>query len=332
MEISATTSQAVAQFQSNFANITDSISSVIVGNRDIIEGVLIAFFAQGHVLLEGLPGLGKTLLVETLKQVLDLEHNRIQCTPDLMPADILGTNVLLQSNSGPPVVNFAQGPIFANLVLADEINRATPRTQSALLQAMQEREVTAGGTTHPLPHPFMVIATQNPIEMEGTYPLPEAQLDRFFFKLIVSYPNLQELIEIALRTTTTQSIAIDHRLSKKIIGEMIDFVRKVYIADYLLKYVAQLVLATHPQSKQATPLVRKYVQYGASPRGMQAIILGAKVRALLANRVHVAREDILETLVPALQHRILINFSGEAEGVRPHAIIQQLTEKITSTD
>jgi MoxR-like ATPase len=320
--------QAIVQFQENFQQAREAISQVIVGYSDLKDDLLIAFLAGGHALLEGLPGLGKTLLVQTLTQVLGLSHNRIQFTPDLMPADILGTNVLLQDERGKAVVTFEKGPVFANLVLADEINRATPRTQSALLQAMQEHQVTIGGTTYSLPEPFMVIATQNPIEMEGTYPLPEAQLDRFFFKLVVPYPDLAALIEIASRTTRGKPPVPEKRIPSGVVAEMKSLISEVYMVDYLMEYTARLILATQPTSQYAIAPVKKYVQYGASPRGMQALVLGAKVRALLAGRGHVGKEDIVAVLVPALRHRILVNFEGEAEGISSGVVLQKLQEEI----
>lgn len=330
MEIVNKVAQMVSQFRENFAFLKKSIAQVLVGHDDIIEGTIIAVLAGGHVLLEGLPGLGKTLLVQTLAQVLDISHSRIQFTPDLMPADILGTNVLVKTESGHPEIHFEKGPIFANVVLADEINRATPRTQSALLEAMQERNVTIGGITYPLPMPFVVVATQNPIEMEGTYPLPEAQLDRFFFKLEVPFPNLEELVEIARRTTEKDRPVVIQKLSRDNLQQMKELVPQVTIPNHLLEYAARLILTTHPNAEYTIPTVQKYVQYGASPRGMQSLILGAKVKAMLESREYVSRNDIESVMFPALRHRIIVNFEGESEGITANFIIDQLKKSVVS--
>ena len=316
--------QAIARFCEQFGQAAKAISQVLVGHDTIVENVLVALLAGGHVLLEGVPGLGKTLLAHTIHQVMGLSQRRIQFTPDLMPADILGTNVLMQGEGEKTAIVFEEGPVFANVVLADEINRATPRTQSALLQAMQEREVTVGGVNHPLPAPFMVIATQNPIEMEGTYPLPEAQLDRFFFKLVVPYPDLRELIEIARRTTTGGSPTPSASLTPADLAVMKALVPQVCIAEPILEYTARLVLATQPGSPAAPEITKRYVQYGASPRGMQALILGAKVKALLAGRPQVAKEDVQAVAIPALRHRLLLHFEAEADSVNAVKILEKL--------
>ncbi len=320
--------QQAAQFRADFARITQAISRIFIGQPNIVQDLLTAFFAGGHVLLEGVPGLGKTLLAQIFSKGLSLRYSRIQFTPDLMPADILGTNILLKGDDATPVIRYEKGPIFANLVLADEINRATPRTQSALLQAMQETRVTVAGKTYMLPQPFMVIATQNPIEMEGTYPLPEAQLDRFFYKLVVAFPAQQDLVAIANSTTGATIPDIECQIDLTTIAQSKLVVSQICIADYLTEYAARLVLATQPFSDNALPLVKKYVQYGVSPRGLQALIMGAKVRALAAGRVHVAESDIIRGMVPALQHRIILNFEGEADGITTRQIIENLQKNV----
>ncbi len=314
--------EAVEDFQKNFTTISDSIAQTVVGHKKIIQGILIAFLGGGHVLLEGLPGLGKTLLMKTLAEVVSLEHRRIQFTPDLMPADIIGTKVIQENSEGRGQVKFEAGPIFSHIVLADEINRATPKTQSALLQAMQESKVTVANTTYNLPDPFIVVATQNPIEMEGTYPLPEAQLDRFFFKLRVSVPTLDELIEIADRTTQGEKTQKYKKISSLEIQKMKQYVQQVKVHPDLTKYAAQLVLSTH-NAPSGCPLARRYVSYGASPRGLQSIILGAKAHALCCGRVHVSEDDITQVIIPALEHRIILNFEGEASEITPIDIIEE---------
>ncbi len=311
-------------FQKKFQEMQTAIAQILIGQEQVLTQTLIAFLANGHVLLEGLPGLGKTLLSQSLGHVLGISYKRIQFTPDLMPADILGTNVLWKDAQGIPGFRYEEGPIFCDLLLADEINRATPKTQSALLQAMQEKKVTISGRTHNLSENFMVIATQNPIEMEGTYPLPEAQLDRFFFKIQVSLPGLQELIQIAHKTTQESIHLPEQKFQKEEIGEMKSLVRQVCIHDILMESCARLILGTHSQNPDCIPLVKKYVQYGASPRGLQSVILGAKVYALLQGRSYVAREDIIFVLTPALRHRILLNFQGEADGVSSLDILKNL--------
>jgi len=314
-------------FAQSAYQIEEEVAKVMVGQKGVIRQVLISILAGGHVLLEGVPGLGKTMLIRTLAQVLDLKYSRIQFTPDLMPADIVGTQIL-SDEDGRREFRFHAGPIFAHLVLADEINRATPKTQSALLEAMQEGSVTVADVTHTLEEPFFVMATQNPLEMEGTYPLPEAQLDRFLFKINVSYPSQTELQEILTRTTADQPATVHTVLDGSEIIAMRSVARQVLIASHLVEYVARLVEATHPQNPDATPLARTYIRYGSSPRGGQALILGAKVNALLEGRFNVAFEDIHAVALPSLRHRLLLNFEGLAGGIEPDQVILQLVEKV----
>ncbi|HLA23951.1 MAG TPA: AAA family ATPase, partial [bacterium] len=295
---------------------------VIVGQEGLIDQVLIAFLAGGHVLLEGVPGLGKTLLVKTLAQTLDLVFARIQFTPDLMPADIIGTNVVMQDPDGRRYFEFQRGPVFTQVLLADEINRATPKTQSALLEAMQEHAVTAAGTSYHLDEPFFVLATQNPIEMEGTYPLPEAQIDRFLFKLKVEFPSARDLVEIIDRTTAVEQPVAAVVAGGDQIREMIGLAREVEAASHVKTYAVRLVQATHPTERQAAPLAKRYVRYGASPRGVQALILAGKVRALMAGRANVSLADLKALALPALRHRVILNFEGEAEGIDADAVLQ----------
>lgn len=322
---------SVVDFRGHARRIEDEIGKVIVGQEEILRDVLIAVVAGGHVLLEGVPGLGKTMLVRTLSEALDLNFSRIQFTPDLMPADITGTNILVEDQDGRRRFAFQQGPVFANLILADEINRATPKTQSALLEAMQEKTVTVASVVHPLAEPFFVLATQNPLEMEGTYPLPEAQLDRFFFKLIVRYPSAEEMTEILRRTTTGAS----HHAGKTADGPTIEsmgrLARQVPIASHVSNYVVRLVLATHPDNAEAVPIVKRYVRYGASPRGAQAIVLAAKIRALIEGRLNVAFEDVRTVAVPALRHRIILNFEAEAGGVLPDSVLNGILGDVAET-
>jgi MoxR-like ATPase len=282
----------------------------------------------GHALLEGVPGLGKTLLIRTLHEVLELEFSRIQFTPDLMPADIIGTNVVAEDEEGRKFFEFQHGPVFANLILADEINRATPKTQSALLEAMQEKSVTVAGKHRALSLPFFVMATQNPLEMEGTYPLPEAQLDRFFFKLKVNYPNLEELDLVMERTTKREVPSVDKVSDGAEINALEQIVRDIIIAEDVRRYALRIVLSTHPDAEEAPELTRKYVRYGSSPRGAQSLILGAKVKAILDGRYNVSREDIQAVALPSLRHRLILSFEGEAEGIDPDGIIQHLLEEV----
>jgi len=299
-----------------------------VGQREIVEGVLTVFFAGGHVLLEGVPGLGKTMLVRTLADAMSLDFSRVQFTPDLMPSDIIGTNIISEDEHGKKQFRFQRGPVFANILLADEINRATPKTQSALLEAMQEHHVTVGGTPHPMPQPFLVLATQNPLEMEGTYPLPEAQLDRFLFKLKVAFPTAEELHIIADRTTTKERItASPVSPDAAQILALREFIRAVPIAREVQDRAVRIILATHPDAAGVSPLAKKYVRYGASPRGLQALILAAKIYALLDRRYHVAQADLERAAADALRHRIILNFEGEAEGKSSDEIIAEVLEK-----
>lgn len=315
----------VELFKACFLRIRDEMGKMMVGQQEIVEGVLVAFFAGGHVLLEGVPGLGKTMLVRTLAEAVNLKFARVQFTPDLMPADIVGTNMIAEDEHGRKAFEFEAGPIFANIVLADEINRATPKTQSALLEAMQEHHVTVGGTQHPLEQPFLVLATQNPLEMEGTYPLPEAQLDRFFFKLKVTFPTAEDMHTILDRTTKREHPSIQKVLADP--QEMLDLrevVRQVPLTREVQTHAIDLVLATHPSEKQASPLAKKYVRYGASPRGAQALILAGKIYALLDNRYHVSQADIDKAALAALRHRIILNFEGEAEGTSTDEVIAEI--------
>ena len=312
----------------DFAALRDAVGRVIVGHADVVEGVLTALFVGGHCLLEGVPGLGKTLLVRSLAEALELSFSRVQFTPDLMPADIIGTNLIAEDEAGRRSFAFQAGPLFAIVVLADEINRATPKTQSALLEAMQERTATVGRTSHPLPSPFLVLATQNPIEMEGTYPLPEAQLDRFLFKLLVGYSNREELNTILERTTEAAAPSIDRVMDGARVVEGQELARQVVVAPHVRDYAARLVLATHPGGEFATDAVSRFVRYGASPRGAQALILAGKVRALAAGRYNVSFEDVRHFVTPALRHRLILNFEGEAEGITPDRIIGEIVERV----
>ncbi len=314
----------VRQFAETAETIEAEVGRVIVGQRDTVRYVVIALIAGQHVLLEGVPGLGKTLLVRTLGQALDLQSSRVQFTPDLMPADITGTNVIVEDGEGHRDFQFQPGPIFTNLLLADEINRATPKTQSALLEAMQEKTVTVARSTHRLPLPFFVMATQNPIEMEGTYPLPEAQLDRFFFKLDVGYPTTAELVDILNRTTTTETASPRGVANAETLQHMGLLARSLPIATPVLDYAARLTHATHPADDAAPKEVRDFVRFGASPRGAQALVLGAKIRAALDGRFNAAFEDVRSMALPALGHRIILNYEAEAEGVSADRILASL--------
>jgi MoxR-like ATPase len=318
---------SVDQFRQYTSRIETEVGRVIVGQSEVVRHVLVSILAGGHVLLEGVPGLGKTMLIRTLGQALDLKFARIQFTPDLMPADILGTEILTDQD-GRREFRFRPGPLFANLVLADEINRATPKTQSALLEAMQEGSVTIAQQTYVLEEPFFVMATQNPLEMEGTYPLPEAQLDRFFFKVNVRLPGVTDMVEILERTTGTQSPAADRAATGAEILQMRELARAVPVASHVKEYIAGLVLATHPDDPHATPLVKKYVRYGVSPRGGQALMVGAKVTALLSGRYNVSFEDVHAVALAALCHRLLLNFDGLAEGISPDVVIEELLKEL----
>lgn len=305
----------------------EEISKGIIGQNDIIRNVLVAIFADGNVLLEGMPGMGKTQLVKTIGKVLDLKFSRIQFTPDLMPADVVGTNIVVKENDN-TVFKFEKGPVFTNLLLADEINRATPKTQSALLEAMGEKTVTVGKTTYEMPRPFMVLATQNPIEQEGTYPLPEAQLDRFLFKLNVDFPNLQELKEIMDLTLTNEKTEINAVLQGNEILKIREAIREVKIADSVKEYALKLILATHPEIEEGAEIVKKYVEAGASPRAAQGIISGAKVRAVMEGRLNVSFEDIQNLAYPILRHRLILNFDAITEGLTEESIIDKLLEDL----
>ena len=316
------------EFRARAMAIEAEVGQVIVGQRDLIRQTLITLLAGGNALLEGVPGLAKTTLVRTLADVIDCSFSRIQFTPDLMPADIVGTTLISEDEAGRKMFRFEPGPIFANLVLADEINRATPKTQSALLEAMQEHTVTVAKTNHKLPPPFFVLATQNPLEMEGTYPLPEAQLDRFFFKVHVPFPSAGDLVEIANRTTGARMPQTRKVANSALISEMQTLARGVPIASHVLAYAARLITATHPEDKDAPPITRQYVRYGASPRGMQTLILAGKIMALLDGRFNVAFADLKLAALPALRHRIILNFEAQAEGVAPDDIIRQVVETV----
>jgi len=317
---------AVAEFGERINAVKEQMGRVLVGQEQIIEGVLICLCAGGHALLEGVPGLGKTLMVRTLSQSLGLDFSRIQFTPDLMPADVTGTNIIAEQPDGRKEFQFQRGPVFTNVLLADEINRATPKTQSALLEAMQEHSVTVAGKTYILEEPYIVLATQNPLEMEGTYPLPEAQLDRFMFKLKVYFPEADELMQILNRTTGGEDDRPEEVLGGEDILRLRHLVREVPIAPHIQEHAVHLVLGTHPDTEFANATVRQFVRYGASPRGAQALILAGKVRALLQGRFHVAIEDIDFVARPALRHRILLNFEGQAEGMETDTIIDELIE------
>jgi MoxR-like ATPase len=320
------TEEQIQQFRNAYESLRAEIGKVIVGNDDIVESTLIAVFGGGHVLLEGVPGLGKTLLVRTLSEVLDMSFNRIQFTPDLMPADILGTNIVMETPGGKREFQFQHGPIFAHLILADEINRATPKTQSAMLEAMQEKSVTAGGSIRKLDEPFFVMATQNPIDQEGTYPLPEAQLDRFFFKIVVGYPTGAELMEVLTRTTEGKKQQINRVLTKDQIIELQKLVRQVPVASHVKDYAVRLVLATHPKTETASPITNQYLRFGSSPRGAQTLMLAGKVRALTHGRFNVSFEDIQAVAAQTLRHRLILNF--EAEGITTDHIITQILQDV----
>ncbi len=313
------------QFRETAVAIENEISKVIVGQKDVIRHTLTGILSGGHVLLEGVPGLGKTILVRTLGHVLQLDFSRIQFTPDLMPADITGTEIMEEQASGQRSFRFQQGPVFANLILADEINRATPKTQSALLEAMQESTVTVGNNTYPLPQPFFVLATQNPIEQEGTYPLPEAQLDRFLFKINVTYPSADELSEILARTTGKEVARAEKIAAGADLIAMQKLARQVPIPTHVSNYISRLIVASHPGQSPST-MVNEYVRYGSSPRGGQALVLGAKITALLANRFNVAFEDVTAVAPAALRHRLLLNFEGQAAGISTDAVVADLVK------
>jgi MoxR-like ATPase len=318
----------IEQFRDLAAAIEAEVGKVIVGQAEVVRHVLICLVAGGHALLEGVPGLGKTMLIKTLADALALQFARIQFTPDLMPADIVGTDILEDTPEGGRRFRFQPGPIFANLVLADEINRATPKTQSALLEAMQEHSVTVAKRTYRLEEPFFVLATQNPLEMEGTYPLPEAQLDRFLFKVNVNFPSADDLVQILARTTGKQVPVARQAASGQQLVDMGQLARQVPVATHVADFVARLVVASHPEHPLAPPLVKQYLRYGASPRGAQALILGAKITALFAGRLNVAFDDVAAVAPAALRHRLLLNFEGQAEGVTTDAVVAELIERV----
>jgi MoxR-like ATPase len=325
--------QQAQQFRDDYQKARDQINRAIVGHDEIVDGVLHCLFVGGHVLLEGVPGLGKTLLIRSLSEALSLDFSRIQFTPDLMPADITGTTIVVEERKADGTTarqfQFQPGPIFAQIVLADEINRATPKTQSAMLEAMQEKSVTVGGETRPMKQPFFVMATQNPIEQEGTYPLPEAQLDRFFLKLDVGYSTREELHEILNRTTRVESPSIEPVLTGERILQHQMLVRQVIIAPHVQDYAIRCVLATHPDNEDhAANLTRQFVRFGASPRAAQSVVLAGKVQALLNGRANVAIDDIKAMLVPAMRHRLLLNFEGQAEGITPDMVLNDIKDHL----
>ncbi len=322
------TEEEIESFRQSYTALRDEVGKVIVGHESIVDGTLTALLAQGHVLLEGVPGLGKTLLVRTLSQALDLNFNRIQFTPDLMPADILGTNIVMETPDGGRSFQFQKGPVFAHLLLADEINRATPKTQSAMLEAMQEHSVTAGGEIRHLEDPFFVLATQNPIDQEGTYPLPEAQLDRFFLKLLVTYPSSEELTEVLTRTTEGKTADVQPVLHREKLLEMQRLVRQVPVASHVKDYAVRLVLATHPNTETAVPISNQFLRFGSSPRGGQTLLLAGKVRALTHGRFNVSFEDIQVVAHETLRHRLILNFEAEADGITADHIIDQILSEV----
>jgi len=320
--------QDVEAFQKKIGMLREEVGRVIVGQRDTVDGVLTCMLAGSHALLEGVPGLGKTMLVRTLADAMGLEFSRIQFTPDLMPADIIGTTVIDEGAGAARGFEFRKGPVFANVLLADEVNRATPKTQSALLEAMQERRVTVGRSTYEIAAPYFVLATQNPLEMEGTYPLPEAQLDRFFFKLHVAFPNREELHQVLDRTTTDYSAGVSKVVSRDDVLSMQALARSVPVAKHVQDYAVRLLLATHPGGADAPETVRRFVKTGGSPRGAQAMLLAAKIRALLEGRFSASINDVKFAALPALRHRVLLSFEGEAEGVKTDAVIGEIIAKL----
>ncbi|MDC8830231.1 AAA family ATPase [Alteromonas gilva] len=322
----------VRQFSETFETIRNEINKVIVGQADVVDGVLTALMVGGHVLIEGVPGLGKTMLVSTLSQVVNLQFNRIQFTPDMMPADIVGSSVLVDDGSGNHTLTFQEGPIVANLVLADEINRATPKTQSALLEVMQEKQLTAGHRTITMPDPFCVMATQNPVDQEGTYALPEAQLDRFLFKLIVGYPSESDYHTIIDRTTSNTKIDVQAISSAKALCELRQTVRDIPVPNAAKTFAIRLVMASQPGSEYATDMVNQYVALGASPRGIQSLMLAAKVRALLARRFAVSCDDVEKVALPVLRHRVACNFKAQAAGISADAIIEDIQARLPRPD
>lgn len=329
MSTAAESMQAQAEeFRDRYNAVKEMIGRVIVGHDDIVHGVLTAMLCGGHCLLEGVPGLGKTMLVRTLSEVLDLNFSRIQFTPDLMPADILGTNMIVEDETGRKSFEFQRGPVFTQILLADEINRATPKTQSAMLETMQEGTVTAAGTRYYLDQPFFVLATQNPIEQEGTYPLPEAQLDRFLFKLVVGYSNRDDLNMIVDRTTRREKINVEKVMNGEEIIKWQSLVRDVILAPHVQDYLVRLTLATHPDGPQSVAATNNYVRWGSSPRGAQTLALASKVRALLEGRFNVSFEDVRRVYLPAMRHRVLLNFEAQAEGIEADKVLLDILEKV----
>ncbi len=326
-QVGTATDMSVEEFREKALRIEHEVGKVIVGQRHVVHQVLVCLLAGGNALLEGVPGLGKTMLVRTLADAIDCKFSRVQFTPDLMPADIIGTNILVEDESGGKRFQFQEGPVFANLLLADEINRATPKTQSALLEAMQEGTVSVARTIYTLPKPFFVLATQNPLEMEGTYPLPEAQLDRFFFKLTVEFPSAAELIAISDRTTSGIDAKASPVVNATDIVAMQHLARQTPIATHVTAYAVRVLRATHPNNVEASAMAKRYVRYGGSPRALQAMILGGKIMALLDGRYNVAFKDVKTAALPALRHRLILNFDGEAEGILPDAIIASVLEE-----
>ncbi len=328
MSIGESMQQQAEEFRSRYTSVKEQIGRVIVGHDDIVHGVLTSMFIGGHCLLEGVPGLGKTLLVRTLAEALDLKFNRVQFTPDLMPSDILGTNMINENEAGRRVFEFQKGPIFTQICLADEINRATPKTQSALLETMQEGTVTIAGVRYELEKPFFVMATQNPIEQEGTYPLPEAQLDRFLFKLVVGYSSREELATVVDRTTKGIVIKPEKVMDGSEIRKWQKLIREVILATHVQDYIVRLTLATHPNGPFALPVTNQYLRWGASPRGAQTLALAAKVRALLEGRYNVSFEDVRRVYLPAMRHRVILNFEAQAEGLDTDKVLLDILEKL----
>jgi len=328
MSIGESIEQRAAEFAARYKAVEDQLGRVIVGHKDIVHGVLTCLFVGGHCLLEGVPGLGKTLLVRTLAQTLDLDFSRIQFTPDLMPADILGTNMVIENDQGGREFQFQKGPIFTQICLADEINRATPKTQSAMLETMQEKRVSIAGKVFPMEPPFFVMATQNPLEQEGTYPLPEAQLDRFFFKLVVGYSSREDLAEIIDRTTRGVVVEPDKVMDGAEIVKWQQLVREVIVAPHVQDYIVRITLATHPEGEFAAESTNKFLRWGSSPRGAQTVTLAAKVRALLAGRYNVSFDDVRRVYLPAMRHRVILNFEAEAEGIPSDQVLNDILESV----
>ena len=328
MSIGESMQKQAEEFRNRYTAVREQIGRVIVGHDEIVHGVLTAMFIGGHCLLEGVPGLGKTMLVRTLAETLDLKFNRVQFTPDLMPSDILGTNMINENAEGRRVFEFQRGPVFTQILLADEINRATPKTQSAMLETMQEGTVTVAGQRYDLEKPFFVLATQNPIEQEGTYPLPEAQLDRFLFKLVVGYSGREELATIVDRTTKGITIKPEKVMDGAEIRQWQKLIREVILAQHVQDYIVRLILSTHPNGPYALPITNQYLRWGASPRGAQTIALASKVRALLEGRYNVSFEDVRRSFLPAMRHRVILNFEAQAEGLDTDHVLLEILEKL----